>query len=155
MTSNREQIVTFMLTELERGSESGNVRNLVAEKWPVAPRTYDRLWKIARERHSLAQQETQRQMADISTQNTLERLDEAIIDKLERMKIASRIAKDEKNFPGDRLKALDFLAKIDGDYAPVQKEISGKNGAPIQVTRIINFRTKITSQPLIDDQTGV
>ena len=122
MTPNKEQIITFILAELEKGTNRVDVFSQVAEKWSVASRTFDRFWKTAKDRHERRQQETQRQIADISTSDVIEGLEEAVISKNTRMQIASAIATNPLNDPGDRLKALDYLSRIDGDYAPVKKE---------------------------------
>ena len=48
-----------------------------------------------------------------------------LLDKLGRMKIAEQIALDEKNVnSSDRLKALDYLSKIEGDYASTKTDIT-------------------------------
>jgi hypothetical protein len=48
-----------------------------------------------------------------------------LLDKLGRMKIAEKIALDEKNVnSSDRLKALDYLSKIEGDYASTKTDIT-------------------------------
>lgn len=71
---------------------------------------------------------------DIILDSEKERLKSAILTKLERMEIASNIAKGKAWKSGDviivpnasdRMKACDYLSKIDGDYAPakIQTEI--------------------------------
>lgn len=71
---------------------------------------------------------------DIILESEKERLKSAILTKFERMEIASNIAKGKAWKTGnvmivpnasDRMKACDYLSKIDGDYAPakIQTEI--------------------------------
>ena len=66
-----------------------------------------------------------------------ERLKSAILTKLERMEIASNIAKGKAWKSGnvmvvpnasDRMKACDYLSKIDGDYAPTKIAPTDKDG---------------------------
>lgn len=75
---------------------------------------------------------------DIILDTEKERLKLAILTKLERMKIASDLGRgkawkvgDEVMIPtaNDRLKALDYLSKVDGDYAAIKldTEIKGAN----------------------------
>ena len=71
---------------------------------------------------------------DIILETEKERLKSAILTKFERMEIASNIAKGKAWKSGnvmvvpnasDRMKACDYLSKIDGDYAPNKTEIAG------------------------------
>jgi len=71
---------------------------------------------------------------DIILESEKERLKSAILTKFERMEIASNIAKGKAWKSGnvmivpnasDRMKACDYLSKIDGDYAPSKTEIAG------------------------------
>ena len=66
---------------------------------------------------------------DIILESEKERLKSAILTKFERMEIASNIAKGKAWKSGnvmvvpnasDRMKACDYLSKIDGDYAPTK-----------------------------------
>ena len=68
---------------------------------------------------------------DIILESEKERLKMAILTRHERMKIASDIGKgkawkvgDEILIPtsSDRLRALDYLSKVEGDYAPIKSE---------------------------------
>ena len=62
-----------------------------------------------------------------------ERLKSAILTKFERMEIASNIARGKAWKSGnvmivpsasDRMKACDYLSKIDGDYAPTKTDLT-------------------------------
>ncbi len=70
---------------------------------------------------------------DIILETEKERLKSAILTKFERMEIASNIAKGKAWKSGnvmvvpnasDRMKACDYLSKIDGDYAPNKTDIN-------------------------------
>ena len=76
---------------------------------------------------------------DIILESEKERLKSAILTKFERMEIASNIAKGKAWKSGnvmivpnasDRMKACDYLSKIDGDYAPqkIDNTIKGSLG---------------------------
>ena len=78
---------------------------------------------------------------DIILESEKERLKSAILTKFERMEIASNIAKGKAWRSGDvmvvpnasdRMKACDYLSKIDGDYAPAKLEHSGSTEVIIQ-----------------------
>jgi len=70
---------------------------------------------------------------DIILESEKERLKSAILTKFERMEIASNIAKGKAWMSGnvmivpnasDRMKACDYLSKIDGDYAPSKTDVT-------------------------------
>lgn len=70
---------------------------------------------------------------DIILDSEKERLKSAILTKFERMEIASNIAKGKAWKTGnvmivpnasDRMKACDYLSKIDGDYAPSKTDVT-------------------------------
>ena len=74
---------------------------------------------------------------DIILESEKERLKSAILTKFERMEIASNIAKGKAWRSGDvmvvpnasdRMKACDYLSKIDGDYAPTKIAETDING---------------------------
>ena len=77
---------------------------------------------------------------DIILDSEKERLKSAILTKLERMEIASNIAKGKAWKTGnviivpnasDRMKACDYLSKIDGDYAPKKIETEIRDLRPL------------------------
>jgi len=74
---------------------------------------------------------------DIILDAEKERLKSAILTKFERMEIASNIAKGKAWKSGnvmvvpnasDRMKACDYLSKIDGDYAPTKVAETDSDG---------------------------
>ena len=74
---------------------------------------------------------------DIILDAEKERLKSAILTKFERMEIASNIARGKAWKSGnvmivpsasDRMKACDYLSKIDGDYAPTKVAETDVNG---------------------------
>lgn len=133
MKENKETYITFLISELEKGAERGETLSKFVEKWQKTPRTFDRLWKIAKERHKETQEKAQKAIADLTIAAAEGRQKTAIIDKQRRMEIASSIAEGkawrvqngqsaEIVIPSanDRIKALDYLSRIDGDYKPTK-----------------------------------
>lgn len=140
MRPNKEKIIATLIAELEQGSERSEILAKYGKIWHVSKRTFDRHWKTAQERYAERQKEIQNKLAEQSMATALERQKKAILTKEQRMEIASKIAKGEAwkvqgnlIIPNgsDRLKALDYLSKIDGDYAPTKQEHTGKNGKPL------------------------
>jgi HD superfamily phosphohydrolase len=83
-----------------------------------------------------AQESLNAKKEEVGTRIAEDAVNRAILTKLERMEIASKIAKGELwkvqgeiMIPSttDRLKALEYLSKIDGDFAAVKKDITVEN----------------------------
>ena len=132
MKPNKENIINDILIELEKGITFSDCLALNGTKWQLSQRTFARYWKDANEAYKEVLNKRQKELADISTEVEKERLKMAILTKHERMKIASNIAQgkarkvnDQIIIPtdGDRIRALDYLAKIEGDYAPNKTDI--------------------------------
>lgn len=130
---NKEKIVQDIIIELEAGSNYSTALALNGTKWQLPKRTFDRYWKMAQEVYSERQQAIQKQLERDSITAAQERLKKAILTKDERMQIASDIARGKAWKVGtdiiaptgsDRIKALDFLAKIEGDYAASKQDIT-------------------------------
>ena len=83
-----------------------------------------------------AQESLNNKKIEIGIQKQKDAVNKAILTKLERMEIASKIAKGEAwqvrgnlvvPTGNDRLKALEYLSKIEGDFAPVKQDLSIKS----------------------------
>lgn len=131
MKPNKENIINDILIELEKGITYSDCLALNGRKWQLSPRTFARYWKDANEAYKEALNKRQKELADISTEAEKERLKSALLTKHERILIAQSIAQgkawksgDIKIVPsaGDRIRALDFIAKVEGDYSPIKSE---------------------------------
>ena len=126
---NKEAIVSDILIEIEKGISYSECLVLNGSKWFKPKTTFTRYWNLAQEQQRERQQAIKKQLQIDSTQAAQERLKKAILTKEERMEIASKIAKGEAwkvgatviaPTAGDRIKAMDYLSKIEGDYAPIK-----------------------------------
>ena len=125
MQENKETYISFILAELEKGTERGKVLAKAGKKWQISVRSFDRLWKVAKERHIDTQKAAQTAMANQSIDAAVKRQGGAIMSKERRMQIATAIAEDLAEQTSDRLKAMDYLSKIEGDYAAIKQDHSG------------------------------
>lgn len=137
---NKENIITEILVELERGVSKKDCLANVGEKWRIASRTFDRYWKTANERHAVNQESMQKAISEEYIQSGKERVKMAILTKEQRMEILTSIAKGEipltkpmivdgviQEVPVvpnwmDRKSAIAELNKMDGSYAPIKTE---------------------------------
>ncbi len=157
---NKENIVTEILLELEKGTERAKCLAKVGKKLQLSNRTFDRHWKTANERYAVNQESKQKALAEVSLDGEKEALKKAILSKHERMLILTQIALGEiplqkpivcageikqiEVVPNwmDRKNAISELNKMDGSYAPIKQEHSGEiKGIDLSV---------LTTQELID-----
>lgn len=165
MAKNLEGFVTFMLTELEQGSERGEAMSKVIGKWHMSERTFDRYWKIAKERYSQTQQDIQKAVADKIQVSALERLETSVLTKqialegltndfmeLARLKAGNRIlVLDDKGevietfipTPFDEVRAKQTRMQIVEKMAEMEGW-SGVVGAPASVSISNNVQNNTT-----------
>ena len=145
MKPNKEQYIDFIVNELKNGNVLYKDVSLVfLGKFRLSGPTFDKYWKLANEAHREAQQAIKEAKEVQTITNELDKLKTLNLTKIDRMKIAEGIAMGKaKRIEGqiivpshaDQLKALDYLAKIEGDYAPTkvaQTDVEG-NDAKLKV----------------------
>lgn len=152
---NREFIVSEILSEMDFGISYTDCLAINSEKWHLPKRTFDRYWSDARIRFSTLSEATQIAFEALRLEGKKEALKKAILSKHERMEILTQIAKGEiplvkhivcegviqevKVVPAwaDRKAAIAELNKMDGEYAPIKKDITS-GGEPLkQITGIV------------------
>lgn len=152
---NKENIITEILIELERGISFTACAELFDMNWSLPPTTFKRYWKEANERYQTVNVIAQKELSDIYLEGKKEALKKAILTKHERMEILTNIANGtlsyKKEVPtkfgpqtilarpefSDRKAAIAELNKMDGEYAPIRKDITS-GGEPIkQITGIV------------------
>lgn len=154
---DRERILAEMVEEIrDWGTGYSDMKAINVEKWQLAERTFDRYWTEASQRYLAASQSEQKAKDDLRIQMETEAFKSKILTRLERMEILSEIARGEipltkhivcdgviqerEVVPAwmDRKAALAELNKMDGEYAPIRKDItSGGEQLPAPVFKII------------------
>ena len=127
---NKENIITEILIELERGTTYKDCFEVILSKFKLSEPTFVTYWKIANERHLINQQATQKVLAEQSTVNDLERLKIGILDKTEALKILTEIAKDplKESAMGmvsaktEQISAIKTIADLQGWNSPTKSE---------------------------------
>ena len=152
---NKENIITEILIELEKGISFTACAELFDMNWSLPSTTFKRYWKEANERYQTVNVTAQKELSDIFLEGKKEALKKAILTKHERMEILTQIAKGEiplvKHIVcdgviqevdvvpawADRKAAIAELNKMDGEYAPIKKDITS-GGEPLkQITGIV------------------
>ena len=123
--SNKQAYIDFILNELNKGNVKHNdVMSVFVSKWQLSERQFTRYWKQANEIYTEQRQAIQKEKQAVTTETEKKAVKSLVLDKIGRMKIAEQIAlESDKDI--DKLKALDYLSKIEGDYAPEKKEHTG------------------------------
>ena len=140
MKPNKENIINDILIELEKGITYNDCLVLFGTKWNLPKTTFTRYWNTANERYKEVLNKRQNELNALSIDLEKERLKSALLTKHERLLIAQGIAQgkawksgDVMVVPsaGDRIRALDFIAKVEGDYTATKSEIEVLKGAKI------------------------
>ena len=137
MKPNKENIINDILIELEKGTTYSDCFVVIGRNWTLSESSFKRYWKDANEAYKKVLNKRQTELDALTTDLEKERLKSAILTKHERMEIASNIAKGKAWKSGnvmvvpnasDRMKACDYLSKIDGDYAPTKVAETDSDG---------------------------
>lgn len=152
---NIENAINEILSDLDFGIERADCLSKFVEKWQVSTRTFDRYWSEALSRFAALNLRAQNVLEQEYINGKKEALKKAILTKHERMEILTQIAKGEiplvKHIVcdgviqevdvvpawADRKAAIAELNKMDGEYAPIKKDITS-GGEPLkQITGIV------------------
>ena len=134
MKANKEQYVDFIISELENSNILyKDVCVVFCGKFGLTENSFIKYWKIANAKH-LECQNAIKEAKEVQTiTNELDKLKTLNLTKIDRMRIAESIAMNAEmnSTPSDQLKALDYLSKIEGDYAATKQDVSlfDKSGA--------------------------
>ena len=141
--TKQETYITFILDELKKGNvQAEKVCSVFCSKFQTSARTFYNHWNKATTRYRDTQILLNKQKDDMDIAKELELKKSGLLSKEQRLKIADEIAKgtakkikigerEEMLIPtsADQLKALDYLAKVHGDYAPTKQDLTVKEGS--------------------------
>ena len=155
MKPKKEQTVNEMLLEIEMGISYSECLRINDGLWGLPSSTFDRYWAEASKRYKARLDAIEEATTKAAVSMEIKALKKAILSKHERQEILTQIAKGEiplvKHIVcdgviqevdvvpawADRRAAIAELNKMEGDYAPVKKDITS-GGEPIkQITGII------------------
>lgn len=152
---SKQKAIELILVELEKGSTFSVCFSVLCSKFQLIERTFNNYWKEANTIYQERQQSILKQVEQDNVELEKERLKRQILSKHERMEIASKIAKGEAwkvqnelivPSAGDRMRALDYLSKVDGDFAVKKVDVT-TGGEKIN---IINLGRGIKPDETID-----
>lgn len=122
--------------------ERGELLAKVGEVWQIPSRTLDRYYAIAKDKYSVWVLEFNKKKDAAMLEIVGEQMSDTVVSRKERLEIASQIARGELKsgafYPsfGDRIKALEYLSKIEGDFAPKKIEHEFSKGIKMTIEEI-------------------
>lgn len=138
--SNKSIYSDFILEEINKGNfKYSEVFSLFLPKFGTTRQTFDKYWKIANKAHSEARQAIEKEKLATTIKEEKEAVKRDILTKAERMEIASNIARGKTRTvrgvmisptDSERIRALDYLSRIEGDYVPVEQNHSVSYNLP-------------------------
>jgi hypothetical protein len=134
MQTNKQTYIDFIIDCFNKGVvERIDVMAMFGKKWQMPTRTFDRYFKQAKEAYNSNREAINEAKLNTTIETEKEALKTLILDKTKRMQIAEEIAMGKaKRVEGqivmpsfaDRMKALDYLSKIEGDYTAIKQEVN-------------------------------
>lgn len=138
MQTNKQTYIDFIVNELNKGNvQYKDVCSVFCSKFQLSERTFNSYWKNANVAFSEQREAINKKKLEESITQEKEAVKSLVLDKYARMKIAEGIALGKARriegqivMPSDaeRLKALDYLSKIEGDYAPTKTANTDSSG---------------------------
>ena len=154
MKPKKEQTVNEMLLEIEMGTSYTECLKINGGLWGLPPTTFDRYWGEASKRFKARLDAIEEATTKAAVSMEVKALKKAILSKHECQELLSKLAtgeirswrevvtesgviKLEYYSAAEAKQNIAELNKMDGDYAPVKKDITS-GGEPIkQITGII------------------
>ena len=141
MKPKKEQTVNEMLLEIEMGTSYTECLKINGGLWGLPPTTFDRYWGEASKRYKARLDAIEEATTKVAVSMEVKALKKAILSKHERQVLLSKLAtgeirswrevvtesgviKLEYYSASEAKQNIAELNKMDGDYAPVKKDIT-------------------------------
>ena len=141
MKPKKEQTVNEMLLEIEMGTSYTECLKINGGLWGLPPTTFDRYWGEASKRYKARLDAIEEATTKVAVSMEVKALKKAILSKHERQELLSKLAtgeirswrevvtesgviKLEYYSASEAKQNIAELNKMDGDYAPVKKDIT-------------------------------
>lgn len=144
---SKQKAKKIILSEMEKGLTFNDTYAVISRNVQLSERAFSNYWKECQKEYLEQQNRLEKAKEDARVEIEKEAVKYRILSRYERMEIASRIAMGEerdvvtktdgdgnviekaKISPSDneRVRALDYLSKIEGDYAPEKMEVDSKH----------------------------
>lgn len=125
---NKENAVNEILILLNAGKTYSEIMKVFKSKWGLSDSTFLRYYNSANKIYLSQIAEIRNELKELRMAQEVEQIEKAILSRLERLEIASSVARGKEVetsegfiYPSfsDRLKALDYISKVEKDYKEV------------------------------------
>ena len=154
MKPKKEQTVNEMLLEIEMGTSYTECLKINGGLWGLPPTTFDRYWGEASKRFKARLDAIEEATTKVAVSMEVKALKKAILSKHERQELLSKLAtgeirswrevvteagviKLEYYSASEAKQNIAELNKMEGDYAPIKKDITSGGEQIKQITGII------------------
>lgn len=158
MKPNREALINEMISDIDFGLDRSAVMARFVAEWQLSTRTFDRYWQSAKKQFEEEQMQIRLERQDIKVAAKVEQVEHRIMAKSERMSILTQMADGtlqvQRSVPtkdgvltflalpdyNDRKAAIAELNKMDGEYAPLRKDITsnGEKLPPVNFNIVLD-----------------
>jgi hypothetical protein len=148
---DKQTIIDFIISCLEKGEQRGNILVKTGKKWGTSKSAFDRWLKIAKQQLTDKQQAIKKELEAIDKAAAIEARKKAIMTADERKEYLTKIINGEVKFKkpffvkgkimeypaepdvADRMKAISELNKMEGDYAETAIRLKGDALSPLEI----------------------
>lgn len=135
---------------MEEGLTYIDTMDVIGRKWALPETTFTRYWKECQKEYLERQKRLEKEKEVVRVETEKEAVKYDILSRFERMEIATKIARNNPkriptkldaqgnpieyslvyNSAAEVVRALDYLSKVDGDYAPEKHQIDLQQELP-------------------------
>ena len=154
----KDIIIAELVADMDFGVTREQALASTHKKWQTTTRTFDRYWQLAKQIYSDEIEALRAARLDVKIAAEVEKVNSEIMDKNERMRVLTQMANGtlqvQRNVVtkdgvltvlalpdyADRKAAIAELNKMDGEYAPVRKDITsgGEKLPPVNFQIILD-----------------
>lgn len=136
----------IILSKMEEGLTFNDTYAAICRNMQLSERAFANYWKECQQEYKERQNRLEKEKDDVRVEMEKEAVKYDILSRFERMEIATKIARNNPkriptkldangnpieyslvyNSAAEVVRALDYLSKIDGDYAPEKQELEHK-----------------------------
>ena len=118
MKPNKQVYVDWIVRFVKRHEivERKTVFTKFCEKFPISSRTFDNYWRAAQDKIGTEHAKVSKAIDEAIGKSAEKAAEFKILTKAQRLEIASTIANSTTEKPQDRIKAMDYISKLQGEY---------------------------------------
>jgi len=152
---NKQKAKEIILSSIEEGLTFTDTLGVIRSNSVIAESTFTLYWKECSKKYLERQKRLEKKKDEVRVEMEKEAVKYDILTRFERLEIATKIARNNPrrvptkldgsgtpiefslfyNSGAEVIRALDYLSKVEGDYAPEKQEVELKNIDPFAQMR--------------------